>query len=167
MDIPSLLALEDSALEARLYAGNSSYKDNIRYDHFIDKIPYFFEELKKTGGMTIKKTREQKGMLQKQVAAELNIGTTNYNKLENNNREPSVKELQKLSVLFDMTVDQILNFEGELPNEISLEDKTEREQFKLIQQLEEEDKQTVFKIINTMLTKSKFKDFFNKNIAAL
>jgi transcriptional regulator with XRE-family HTH domain len=118
-------------------------------------------------GMTIKKIREQKGMLQKQVAAELNIGTTNYNKLENGNREPSVKELQKFSVLFDMTVDQILNFEGELPKEISLENKTEREQFKLIQQLEEEDKQTVFKIINTMLTKSKFKDFFNKNIAAL
>lgn len=30
-----------------------------------------------------------------------------------------------------------------------------------------EDKRTVMKIINTMLTKSKFKDFFNKNIAAL
>jgi hypothetical protein len=34
-------------------------------------------------------------------------------------------------------------------------------------QLDDEDKQTVMKIINTMLTKSKFKDFFNKNIAAL
>jgi hypothetical protein len=29
------------------------------------------------------------------------------------------------------------------------------------------DKQTVFKIIDTMLTKKKFKDFFNKNISAL
>jgi len=37
----------------------------------------------------------------------------------------------------------------------------------LLQQLEEEDKQTVFKIINKMLTTKKFKDFFNKNIAAL
>ncbi len=40
-------------------------------------------------------------------------------------------------------------------------------QFKLMQQLDDEDKQTVMKIINTMLTKAKFKDFFNKNIAAL
>ncbi len=87
--------------------------------------------------------------------------------MENGNREPSVKELQKLAVLFDMTADQVLNFEGELPQEISLEDKTELEQFKLIQQLDEDDKQTVLKIINTMLTKTKFKDFFNKNIAAL
>jgi transcriptional regulator with XRE-family HTH domain len=118
-------------------------------------------------GKTIKQIREQKGMLQKQVAAELNIGTTNYNKLENGNREPSVKELQKLAALFDMTVDQVLNYEGEIPKEVSLEDKSEMEQFKLIQQLDEEDRQTVMKIINTMLTKSKFKDFFNKNIAAL
>jgi len=37
----------------------------------------------------------------------------------------------------------------------------------LLQQLEEEDKQTVFKIIDKMLTTKKFKDFFNKNVAAL
>lgn len=118
-------------------------------------------------GTTIKKIREQKGMLQKQVAAELQIGSTNYNKLENGNREPSVVELQKLSVLFDMSVDQIINFEGDIPGEIQLEEKTEREQFKLINQLDEDDKETVLKIINTMLTKKKFKDFFQKNIATL
>jgi transcriptional regulator with XRE-family HTH domain len=118
-------------------------------------------------GKIIKKIREQKGMLQKQVAAELNIGTTNYNKMENGNREPSVKELQKLASLFDMTVDQILNFDGDLPSEISLDDKSEMEQLKLIQQLEEDDKQTIFRLIEKMLTNKKFKEFFQKNVAAL
>ena len=118
-------------------------------------------------GKIIKKIREQKGMLQKQVAAELNIGTTNYNKMENGNREPSVKELQKLASLFDMTVDQILNFDGDLPGEISLDDKSEMEQLKLIQQLEEDDKQTIFRLIEKMLTNKKFKEFFQKNVAAL
>jgi len=37
----------------------------------------------------------------------------------------------------------------------------------LIQELDEDDKQTVFKIIDKMLTTKKFKDFFNKNIATL
>ena len=37
----------------------------------------------------------------------------------------------------------------------------------LIQQLDEDDKQTVFKIIDKMLTNKKFKDFFNKNVATL
>lgn len=41
------------------------------------------------------------------------------------------------------------------------------ERLKLIEQLEEEDKQTIFKLIDKMLTNKKFKDFFNKNIAAL
>ena len=118
-------------------------------------------------GQIIKEIRKKKGMLQKQVANELEIGNTNYNKMENGYREPSVKELQKLAKLFNLTTDQILNYEGEIPKEITVEDKAGFEQLNLIKQLEEEDKQTVFKIIDTMLTKKKFKDFFNKNIAAL
>jgi len=38
---------------------------------------------------------------------------------------------------------------------------------RLLQQLDEDDKQTVFKIIDKMLTTKKFKDFFNKNVATL
>jgi hypothetical protein len=37
----------------------------------------------------------------------------------------------------------------------------------LIQELEEEDKMIIFKMIDKMLTTKKFKDFFNKNISAL
>jgi hypothetical protein len=54
-----------------------------------------------------------------------------------------------------------------MPKEVVMEDKTVVEQMRLIQELDEEDKQTVFKIIDKMLTNKKFKDFFNKNIAAL
>lgn len=118
-------------------------------------------------GKIIRKIREQKGLLQKQVAAELEIGYTNYNKLENGNREPSVRELQALAKLFNMTVDQVLNFEGKLPKEVTIKDKREFERYNLINQLEDEDKDVVFKIIDTMLTKKKFKDFFQKNVANL
>jgi transcriptional regulator with XRE-family HTH domain len=118
-------------------------------------------------GANIKKLREQKGLLQKQVAADLDIGYTNYNKLENGIREPSVNELQKLSKLFGISVDQIINFEQEIPLEITIEDKSSVEQLNLIKQLDEDDKTTVFKIIDTMLTKKKFKDFFQKNVAIL
>ncbi len=50
---------------------------------------------------------------------------------------------------------------------IVIEDKSTLEQMELIQQIDEEDKNTVFKIIDKMLTTKKFKDFFNKNVAAL
>jgi hypothetical protein len=48
-----------------------------------------------------------------------------------------------------------------------MEDKTAIEQMRLIQQLEEEDKQTILKLIDKMLTNKKFKDFFAKNMASL
>ncbi|MCU7549218.1 helix-turn-helix domain-containing protein [Chitinophagaceae bacterium LB-8] len=111
-------------------------------------------------GKTIKKIREPKGLLQKQVAAQLGISQTTNNKLKNEGGEPSVKELQKLATLFNMTVHQILNYEGEVPGEVAIENKPGFEHLKLLNQLDEEDKQTVFKIIDTMLTKKKLKDFF-------
>jgi hypothetical protein len=51
--------------------------------------------------------------------------------------------------------------------EITLEDKTANEQVRLIAELDEKDKTIVFGMIETMLTKKKFKDFFNKNVAML
>lgn len=72
-----------------------------------------------------------------------------------------------MAQLFNLTADQILNYDGKIPKEVIIEDKTAAEQFRLIQQLDEEDKQTSFKIIEKMLTTKKFKDFFNKNVATL
>lgn len=118
-------------------------------------------------GHIIRTIRKKKGMTQKEVAAELGIGYTNYNKMENGNREPSVHELRLLARLFGMTADQVLNYEGELPEEVKLEEKPGFEQMKLINELDEDDKKTVLRIIDTMLTKKKFKDFFKKNVAAL
>lgn len=67
-----------------------------------------------------------------------------------------------------MSIDDIINFdENTTPKEVVLEDKSENEQLKLISQLDEEDRSTILKIIDTMLTKKKFKDFFNKNVASL
>ena len=53
------------------------------------------------------------------------------------------------------------------PKEVILVDKSENEQIKLINQQDKDDKSTVLKIIDTMLTKKKLKDFFNKNVASL
>jgi hypothetical protein len=66
-----------------------------------------------------------------------------------------------------LSTDQILNFDGQIPKEIILEDKSTTEQMNLIKELDEDDRTMVLKIIDTMLTKKKFKEFFQKNVAAL
>jgi transcriptional regulator with XRE-family HTH domain len=118
-------------------------------------------------GRIIKKIREDKRLMQKEVSSFLNIGNSNYNKLENGKRDLSVNELKLLADLFNLTTDQILNYDNVIPDDVVLEGKPDFEKLHLINQLNEEDKQTVFKVIDTMLTKQKFKDFFQKNIAAL
>ena len=115
----------------------------------------------------IKKLREQQGLIQKQVALELGIGYSNYNKMENGVREPSVEELQKLAKLYSISVDELINPQDTAPKEVVIADKTATEQMRLIQELDEEDKQTIFHLIDKMLTNKKFKDFFQKNVATL
>jgi transcriptional regulator with XRE-family HTH domain len=117
-------------------------------------------------GDTIKKIREQKDILQKQLAAELNIPYTSYNKIENGSREISIEELERFAAYFGMTLDQVVHHDQQ-PTEITLKDKPNFEQINLINQLDEDDKTIVFKIVDTMLTKKKFKDFFQKNMATL
>jgi arsenate reductase-like glutaredoxin family protein len=82
-------------------------------------------------------------------------------------RALTIDELQKVAQLFNMTTDQIINHDGVLPKEVIIEDKSAVEQMRLIQQFEDDDKQTIFKLIEKMLTNKKFKDFFAKNVAML
>ena len=95
------------------------------------------------------------------------VDKSTYSKIEKGLREVTVQELQKLSKLFNLSTDEILNYDENIIPKVVIEDKTTAEQIQLIQQLEEDDKQTIFKLIDKMLTNKKFKDFFNKNIATL
>jgi hypothetical protein len=65
-----------------------------------------------------------------------------------------------------MTTDQLINLEDGIPNEVVIEDEPLTQQLKLINQLEDDDRNVIFKMIDTMLTKKKFQDFFQKNLPA-
>jgi transcriptional regulator with XRE-family HTH domain len=92
---------------------------------------------------------------------------SNYSKIENDQREIAVSALDKIAQYFSVSIDQLVHLEDELPQEIEVKDKSTLEQLKLIQELNEDDRNMVFKLIDTFITKKKFKDFFQKNVAAL
>lgn len=118
-------------------------------------------------GQNIKKIREDKNLTQQQIAELIHMHRSNYSKIESGQREISVDALNKVARYFGMTIDQIVNFDGTVPQEITVEDKTLMEQVKMIQELEPDEKGMVFKMVDTFLTKKKFKDFFAKNVATL
>ena len=116
----------------------------------------------------IKHLREEKGILQKEVASVVGLGISHYSKIENGQREASVELLDNLAKFYGISIDQIVHMDSQVvPQEITIEDKTTSEQVRLIAELDEKDKSIIFGLIETMLTKKKFKDFFNKNVAML
>jgi len=64
-------------------------------------------------------------------------------------------------------VDGFLNPGKEPLKEVTAVDKTTAEQRHIIQQLDEEDRQTIFRLIEKILTNKKLNDFFQENLEAL
>ncbi len=113
----------------------------------------------------IKQLRKDNGLQQKAVAFEVGLDQSNSNNVENGKREPSVEVLQKLSVILGVTVDEFLSpDDNKQPVPVTVEDKTVSEKIRLVEQLEEEHKNVIYKMLDTMLTTKKFQDFFQQNI---
>jgi transcriptional regulator with XRE-family HTH domain len=116
-------------------------------------------------GEKIKQIRKDKGLQQKAVALEVGLDQSNYNKVENGKREPSLEVLQKLSTILDVSIDELLSPENnKKPSIVTVEDKTISEKIRLMEQLEEEDKNVLYRMLDTMLTKQKFQNFFEQNL---
>jgi len=113
----------------------------------------------------IKKLREDKGIMQKEVYNDIGLKPAHYNKLEKGLVEPSLDILDRLASFYGVTIDEIVHYSNATPRAVSVEDKTAAEQLRLMSQLNEKDKSTVMNIIDTMLTKQKFQEFFQQNMA--
>ena len=120
-----------------------------------------------SAGANIKTLGEQRNMKQQEIADLIGMHRSNYSKIDNGQREISLSALDKVARFFNITIDGLVHLGNDLPQEVEIEDKTTMEQLKLIQELDEEERSMIFKMIDSFLTKKKFKDFFNKNLASL
>ena len=116
-------------------------------------------------GENIKQIRKQKGILQKEAAEHVGMTQSNFSRMEAGNTQPNVETLIKLSGLFGVTVDYIINPDTEMPHEVSIQDKGIQEQIRLLSMLPEEDRTLVSQIIDKLLVNVKFKTFFQENVA--
>ncbi len=117
-------------------------------------------------GQSIRFIREKKGIKQQEIADLIGMHRSNYSKVENSQRELSITALDKIAKFFGLTIDQLIHSNNELPEEVSSIDKSTMEQVKLIQDLDPDDKSMVYKMIDTLITKKKFKDFFQQQLAS-
>lgn len=120
-------------------------------------------------GDNLKKLRESKGYTQQEMADLIHTHRTGYSKMENNQQDIPVDGLVYIAKNFGITVDDIIYFEekNQAPKEISVEDKATLEQLNLINELGSEEKSILLKLIETFVSKKRFKDYLEKNIATL
>ncbi len=64
-------------------------------------------------GATIKELRERNGLSQQEVAAKIPMNQSNYSKIERDLQEPSITQLKRLCVIFDVSADELLGFTPE------------------------------------------------------
>ena len=109
----------------------------------------------------IKRLRQQAGLLQKEVAKALEIGYSNYNKLEKGDRGISLEELVKISKFYKLTIDEVVFLDKGKELEVQIEQKPKDEQWELLDELNPEDREIIYKLVNTMLTKKRMKDLLD------
>jgi hypothetical protein len=89
--------------------------------------------------------------------------------MENNQQEIPVDCLIQIAKNFGITVDEVIFYDQKtgVPAEVSASDKATLEQLQLINELDQEEKNILLKLIETFVSKKRFKDYLQKNIAAL
>jgi transcriptional regulator with XRE-family HTH domain len=110
----------------------------------------------------IKALRKSANMNQQELATQLHIHVTHLSKIENGHLLPSIDIVQRMMKVFAVSADQLLN--DNQNSVVEIQNHELNEQLALISQLDEDEKNALVKIINSMLTKKRMKDLLDGKI---
>jgi transcriptional regulator with XRE-family HTH domain len=106
---------------------------------------------------TIKKVREAKDLSQKEVANALKMDASQYSKIENGKTDPSFTIIDKIAKALGVTLSELFRAD-EIFIDTHSQDKTLMEKIRLLDTLEDKDKESLYHIIDTFIAKKKLKD---------
>ena len=111
-------------------------------------------------GERIKKIREARGLSQKEVASLIKMDQSQYSKLEKDKTDPSVSTLSKVAGALGIQLAEL--FADDLLKDVNSYDKSLMEKISLIDSLDEDEKKSLFKIIDGLISKKKMRDSLSK-----
>ncbi len=130
--------------------------------HFMVNLQETIELYNMKFNEKIKALRKAANMNQQELADKLSIHVTHLSKMENGHLLPSIDIVQRLMRVFAVSADVLLNDEKD--NIVDIQNHELSEQVMLINQLDEEEKNALVKIINSMLTKKRMKDLLDGKV---
>ena len=115
-----------------------------------------------TIGQRIKELRTQLNLTQKDIANKIGMTYVQIGRYEKRGAVPSAGVLNKLADALNTTTDYLMNGNTEEKAKASLKDSELLQQFKAVEELDDQDKSTIKDIIDAFVKRSRL-----KNIAAL
>jgi transcriptional regulator with XRE-family HTH domain len=97
-----------------------------------------------------------------ELADKIHIHVTHLSKMENGHLLPSIDIVQRLMKVFAVSADNLLNDSED--SVVEMQNHELNEQLMLINQLDEDEKNALIKIINSMLTKKRMKDLLDGKV---
>ncbi|WP_061260703.1 helix-turn-helix domain-containing protein [Leptospira interrogans] len=104
----------------------------------------------------IKELRKKSGISQQGLADKLGIHLSHVSRIENGHNEPSLEVLRGLMQIFEVSADFLLKDDLE-SFEVEIKDKSLAERIRLLDSLDEKNREALFQVIDNMLTNQKMK----------
>jgi len=109
----------------------------------------------------IKRIRIAKGLSQKEVVMNAGLDKAQYSRIENGKTDPSFSTIERIAKALGVSLAELFACTEEL-KEINSHDKTIMEKVALIETLSEEEKKTIYNMLDAFIGKKKLKDTLSK-----
>lgn len=115
-------------------------------------------------GEKIRQIRETKGLSQKEVALTLVMNPSQYSKIENGKVDPQFSSIERIANALGVDIVAIFNSD-KIIADINSFDKTLVEKMQLMEQLEENQRKSIFSIIDMAIYNIKLKQTLSSALA--
>lgn len=107
-------------------------------------------------GENIKRIREAKKLSQKEVITAIGMGAAQYSRIESGKTDPSVSTMGRIAQALGVELAEL--FTSDTIQEVNSYDKTMMEKIRLMEGLSEDERKTIFTILDAFIGKKKLKD---------
>lgn len=111
-----------------------------------------------TLGEKIQKLRKDNGWSQTELGKRVDVHVAHLSRLENGKSLPSVDLLSNLARAFGVSMDYLMDEHADELEPVSVQDKSLAERMQLLDALDDDDRQTVIHVIDSMLTKHRMRE---------
>lgn len=108
-------------------------------------------------GDNIKRIRTTKKLSQKEVISVAHLDSAQYSRIENGKTDPTVTTLEKISKALGVSLSELFANANDL-NDVQSVNKTVMEKVTLIENLSDEERNTIYFMLDSFLGKQKLKD---------